>query len=120
MAIAYTLGPHPYILKRDKDLPEEEQTTFQLKNRTQEQWDHICPSWASTGTGYTLLGSTATKILKKVLAGWENYLDKDGNEIPYQASNMKANLNALNAGMRMELAGEVLDRNELTDTESKN
>jgi len=120
MAIAFTIGPHPYIPKSDRDLPEEDQTVFHLKNLTQEQWDKVCHHWARGGEGYTLLGPTATKILKMVLTGWDNYCDADGNPVPFNPHDMKANLNALSAGLRTELAGEVLDRNELTETESKN
>ena len=119
MAIAYSIGPFPFIAREDKDLPEELKTVFQLKNLTQDQWDRLAPQLGK-GNAFEFTGPIATKIVKMVLAGWENFNDMDGNSVEYNGSNPKANLNYLSAGLRVQIANEAIRRNELTDDESKN
>lgn len=120
MATAYSLEPQPYVLEEDKDKEEHDQTVFMLKNLSHDEWDVLVPSiTGGDGGSLSLMGSSATKILKKTMKGWENFNDSDGNPIEW-SQNMKTNLNRLSAGQRMELAMEAIRRQQLTQGEEKN
>jgi len=121
MVIAYTPGPFPFVIEEDLALPEDERTTFFLKNLSQEQWDKLIPTIAGReGEAINLMGAAATKICKLTLVNWENYRDAEGEEIPFEHGNMKANLNHLSAATRMKIAVEALNRNQLTENDEKN
>ena len=120
MATAYSTNPQPYILKEDREKDEEHQSVFQLKGLTNEQWDNLVPKmWGKNTESINLLGSSATKIVKMILKGWDNFKDENGDDIEF-SQKMSDNLNRLSAGMRMEFALEAINRQQLTEDESKN
>jgi hypothetical protein len=121
MVIAYTEGPFPFVPREDEGAKEEEQTRFMLKNLTREQWDRLMPLLSkSSENPMEFTGPIASKITGFVLAGWENYCDRDGEPVPFTPGDQKANLNKLSAGMRVQIANEAIRRNELTEDDSKN
>jgi len=120
MATAYSIKPRPFVLEEDRDKPEEEQTVFQLKGLTQDEWDAVIPLiGGKNADSITLLGSTASKICRYTLGGWDNLKDEEGEIVPF-SKKMKDNLNHLSAGQRMEIAVEALNRNQLNKEDEKN
>ena len=120
MAIAMSLEPEPYILECDKDKPEEEQTTFFLRNLSHQKWGAIMRQiGGKDGDAINLVGDSASVILLACLTGWKNYRQADGSEAPFE-KNMDKNLNRIPGGWRMELALEVINRNQMTADDEKN
>jgi len=120
MAIAFSLEPEPYVPKEDRDKDATEQTTFWLGNLSHQQWGRLMTRiGGKDGDSINLIGSAASDILRDTLTGWDNLRDKQGREITFEKG-MDRNLNRLPAGLRMELAMEVINRNNLTETDEKN
>lgn len=124
MAIAFSLEPEAYVPKEDREKEAEERTTFWLGNLSHQQWGRLMGRiGGKDGDSINLLGSAASDILRDTLTGWENFRDKEGREItflPHGGKNQDKNLDRMPAGLRMELAMEVIHRNRLTEDDEKN
>jgi len=120
MARALSLDPEPYVPKADESLPEAERTTFYMKNLSHQKWGALMRDiGGKDGDSINLAGTAASEILKTSLTGWDNFLDGWGNPIAWEKS-IDANLNRIPAGLRMELALEVINRNGVSEALEKN
>lgn len=132
MAIAFSLEPEPYVPKEDREKDENgeykkderDRTTFWLGNLSHQQWGRLMNRiGGKDGDTINLIGSAASDILRDTLTGWDNFRDAQGREITFLlhgGKNMDKNLDRIPAGLRMELAMEVIHRNKLTETDEKN
>lgn len=118
MVRAMSLDPEPYIPEDDRNA--DEQTTFYLKNLSHQKWGVLMRQiGGKDGDAINLCGNSASEILKATLTGWDNFLDGNGTPVPFD-SNMDKNLNRLSAGLRMELALEIINRNQMSKETEKN
>ena len=103
-----------------RTLPEEERAVFYLKNMSHQKWSTLMRQiGGKDGDAINLCGSSSSEILKYTLTGWDNFLDPAGVPVPFE-KNMDKNLNRIPAGLRMELALEVINRNKMTEELEKN
>jgi len=101
-----------YICKDDRDLPVEEQTIFTLRRIPLPKLAKIEDElYKATGIGKRReekirTGNNQMKILQEGLAGWENFKDEDGEDIPF--SNDVNLFSSIPADARRELADAIL------------
>lgn len=112
-----------YVTLADRELPKEQQTVFHLRR-------------LPTNVHVQLMDLTtaAHVALRAGLAGWTNFRDENGEEIPFKidprpealyglplkATASLATINRLAPADAMEIATTVLKGNELTKTDVKN
>lgn len=131
MPIALTFEPRAYVLKRERELPSERQTTFLLRPLRHAQREEAAEAkWRrDQATGELLIVSNgyrrARKILNGGLVGWERLLDRNGGLVPFPSvtdSPARAlpdeALDALGDDV-LELADEVWRISELSDADQK-
>jgi hypothetical protein len=79
--MAKALNPkkrHEYVLQKDRDLPENEQTTFLLRHLTAGEHASVTDRF-TRGEKHAGLVEAATLGV----AGWENLPDESGRTVPY-------------------------------------
>lgn len=66
-------------------------------------------------------GSAAMRTaISAALSGWENFLDADGNPVPFENDNRLANVNLLPFEVLGELFGEILQASRVGAEQAKN
>ena len=85
---------HRYVPIVDRDLPEKDQLVLLVEPLSPEDNAKIRDkTYKATGLGKKrfeqfLTGSTELEVIIKCLKGWENFMDTDGNNIPFNAQNI--------------------------------
>lgn len=154
MAVGLTPGEErPFVLKCDRELPEgdEGKSVFQLKtlpatvravlvdhSRVYEQDADDIKARASGGDevltmrARSLEGTTAKDACIAGLAGWSNFRDRHGVEIPFNTQDRKVHgvriksaptddtINRLTFDQMQELGDAILDNNTLQVDDRKN
>jgi len=117
----------PYVLKCDRDLPESEQTVFQLRGLTVAEEASVSDSMILAHSGSDELafraGTHQLTVLRFGLRDWSGFRDKDGNEVkcemvkghPRHISDVS--LDRLAPKDRQELMAVVLERGEIKTEE---
>lgn len=77
-----------YVLKADRELPEEQQTVFKLRPLSHTQRTKLQDMEYRWERGTDVIsmpqGSMSHQILQCGLAGWTNLRDAEGNEIEFR------------------------------------
>lgn len=132
---------HRYVTKADRPSPEAEQTVFILGTLSSRDIGRI----KDMATSFRMGGETAeegvdTKIertkmnfeaVRLALKGWENFLDAEGNAVPFKSFNRDVNatskdvvapdlLDRIPLDVVNELADFVLAQHTLEDADGKN
>lgn len=119
------------ILDEDKALPADKQSVFLCRPLTAHQLDNISgmANVALDGTSVQIpTGNKRLALLKASLVGWSNYVDADGNEIPFEREKGRvlvygvevdrpptdATLEWLNLDRFRELAEKIQEANRLS------
>jgi hypothetical protein len=117
-------------------VPIEKRTTFRLKflpSKTRLDLENIA-TMKRKGDVSINVGSIKWAAMKAGLAGWENFLDGDGNPIPFETDKGRRNisgivvenpptddtLDRLTPGQIQELADVIVEGNTLTKDDRKN
>jgi hypothetical protein len=133
MAVARTKRePVDYVLLADRELPQEERTVWKLRPLSAVERadidDHMGSIDPETGTFVAHTGTMILKALVVGLVGVDNLLDEDGGVVEFSdypkpkrtgkgISSVKTNwpfLDLLDADIRRELAGEIMQGSFLT------
>jgi len=138
MAIAITMVPFKYVLRCDRALNKDMQTSFLLRRLSAEEnaqiedairYSSTASSVAGNDPEVTVVqspGSTVLEILRVGLKGWENFLDEDHNPIAFTApSGMDStcpmsNIDKIHPDHRHELARAIEEGNTISEEDSKN
>lgn len=109
----------PYVLKTDRDLPKENQTTFHLKALSRMERAGVMDAYAKNQPA---IGQQLT--LEKGIAGWDNFINPETKApIEFEMKDGKPsikNLEWINPDDWAELADAIQERNKLTEEEVKN
>ncbi len=114
--------PWDYVVQDEQGLPPERQTVFKLKNLTVREVERLKNNlFAKQVSGdkvmeKLLIGSQERQALEMGLAGWENFLDQEGDPIPFSL----ADFDYIPPRYRAELALEIRGESELSGDEIKN
>ncbi len=123
-----------YILEEERDKPESERTTFRLrtlsKRATATIQDNLVGYDVAGSVVVSRPGTGALVACKLGIAGWENLLDADGNEVRPRFITSKASKGAIQALSPKsldvlpqfaidELGGAIMELNGLTSTGSE-
>lgn len=123
-----------YVLKVDRDLPEEERTLFRLRALSAAEQAKVEDQTASLSREDEIRvrsGSTILEALRLGLVGWEGFRDENGNEVPFRSTKRKvagvevpqcdpANLDWLLPEWRRELVEAITARGKLTEDDRGN
>lgn len=136
MAIGITTGQvHDYVLERERGLPPEQQTVFQLRTLTTRQRFRLMDLHRLRDGGVEIRqGEVQYTALKVGLVGWRNFLDANGAEIPFEREGgirsvnhidvngpaSDATLDRLASEDALELAEAVASAAHLTRADAKN
>jgi len=107
-----------YVLREDRGLPPDKQTIFKLKALSSEEFFAIQNIQYTNG-----FGTANQSVLIIGLVGWENFLDNQGQAVPFNLEDgacAQENLDRLTPAIMMELIGAIRKRNELSEDEIKN
>jgi hypothetical protein len=105
-----------YVLRCDRELPEEDQTVFILRPLTvSEQAEVADVMFGGTAGSEDLIvrsGSVQIKTLRKGLVGWKNFLREDGSEVTFAVENKRKGiqlqlLDLLSMEHRVELSDAI-------------
>lgn len=97
MAIAVNpKQPFDYVLKADRELPPDEQTTFHLRplsHTERVQLDNMRYQMdGKTNQVGSPQGNIADKALKCGLQGWVNLRDSNGEQVPFEIERKSLNI----------------------------
>ena len=109
-----------YILKRDRNKPEEEQTIFYLRAMTASQYDQIIDLGADPKTKPSEVNY---KILRFGLLNWENLKNQSGEMIEAKKEGnfiKKESLDLLPFSVRQELIEQIMELAQLSEEAEKN
>lgn len=131
MAYAPMTGEWEYVLREDRKLPPEEQTTWILGGLTYRDMEYIMSrALGVDGDGAvsvtTNAQAQARRVLNRGLRGWKNYRRQDGSQIEFRSVD--------EGGVRIlpeeildtlyphaiELANAITERSRLTERQEKN
>jgi len=124
MAIA--VDPHRsvrYVLKEDRELPEDQQTVFLLRALSARELAQVEDGMSVVTPGGDVriaTGSQSLRTLDLGLTGWENFLTPDGKLVPFDGNAKASNWDYLRPSWRRELSNAILDQTRLTEAERKN
>jgi hypothetical protein len=120
----------PYVLRDERDLPPEQQTTFLLAALPNHAMLSIL-QMMQHGQSKAWIEVALTAGLR----GWENFNDADGNATPFRREDnqtrtlhgveikgpvSRGTLEVLPAGILLELAEAIVSANKLTVEDAKN
>lgn len=84
MALAYAHETFDHVLRQDRQLPPEEQTTFHLRTlpwkilrKIKDREVHF----SDGGTGGVAMGTREELMVRHGIAGWTNLLDREGRSV---------------------------------------
>ena len=117
----------PYVLKDDRELPEAEQTVFELRGLTVSEEAAVSDSMILAHGGTDELsfraGTHQLTILRMGLRRWSNFAGNDGKPVPFEVgkgyprSVTDECLDRLLPRHRQELANAILERGTITEAE---
>jgi len=112
-----------YIPKEDRDKAKDEQTIFNVKFLTSgsnatlrdETYDVV-------GTGkqrkeMLKTGTTELKSLKLGLKGWSNFVDNDGEPVPFDGENIDKMIDMIPPIVRTEISDFIRGESTLDDSD---
>ena len=112
-----------YIPKEDRDKAKDEQTIFSVKFLTSgsnatlrdETYDVV-------GTGkqrkeMLKTGTTELKSLKLGLKGWSNFVDNDGEPVPFDGENIDKMIDMIPPIVRTEISDFIRGESTLDDSD---
>lgn len=114
---------YPYVAKEERKLMKDDQTRFMIKYldcvRQAELQDDL---YNVEGMGKErrerlLTGTRMTSILETNLVGWENFMDHDGNPVPFDKADPKKNINKIPPRVRQELADAIAGEGDVSEGE---
>ena len=139
MAVARRLVSFTYILKDDREAPEERQTQFHLRPLTYKEQEQISPSAVQRNDDMEITISPMTmarKVLNFALEGWDNFCDQDGNPVEFERANEQPpayggknrraitfipdHLFDLLTPYALELTNAITDRSDISEDLGKN
>ena len=125
--------PFDYVLVAERDLPEEDRTVFHLRGLTIEEETNLNNGMLSSQMGGDEVnwntGDYQLSTLKRGVLGWENFMDKRGEPVPFRtmdpgkATSRKMAgvtnecLNTISSTDRTELANAITSRGKVTEDE---
>lgn len=80
---------HPFVPAIDRKLPEKEQLTFMVEMLPPKDNAELRDkTYKATGLGKKrseqfLTGTVELEVIQKCLKGWNNFIDQDGNQVPF-------------------------------------
>lgn len=135
MAIARSMTAREYILKCDRELPQEQQTVFlitPLSAKAQTEIEDLLSSdenaimEIATDDRTVKMPYDAGRSEKKMralrvgLTGWRNYKDAEGNDVPFEKFSPDERLSLLYPDWREELAEFMASLNYPDEAALKN
>lgn len=76
-------GSFDYVLKRDRELPKEQQTTWHLRALTESEWARVLDLvYVGTGEEPAGVATVSIETLRRGLVGATNLLGPDGKPLP--------------------------------------
>jgi hypothetical protein len=116
-----------YVLVDDRELPKEQQTTFELRGLTVSEEASVTDSMILAHGGVEEMsvraGTHALTVLRYGLRGWRNFHDADGNAVEFETGRghpkqvTDACLDRLLPKYRQEIMQAILDRGTVTESE---
>lgn len=90
----------PYVLRRERELPREQQTTFHLRALTNSQRFSLLDMNTVQGGSASLRGGTMAQTALRIgLAGWDNLADENGSQVAYAATPGKTLIHGVTADL---------------------
>jgi len=76
----------PFVLKRDKDLPKEQQTIFYSRVMSVRRMQELASQYEKKGPKVTMAFTldNLTKLINEFLAGWDNFHLSDGTTAVFE------------------------------------
>lgn len=116
-----------YVLECDRNLPEDEQTVFELRPLSIAEETKVQDALFGGGdAGMTMRTGTGQLMrLRFGLVGCKNLLDASGSEVPFETSKgsprhvTDAFLERLGPDARAELSDAIAERGEVSEAEGK-
>jgi hypothetical protein len=109
------LTPEWYTPECEKGV--DDPTRFKLKPLDGKEYMEIMSEFRREESGeFTISSRGLHAALKYGLVGWENFMDSHGKDVKYSPHN----LGKVPPIILQELAGEIINRSELGETERKN
>lgn len=126
-----------YVLKAERDKPEEEQSVFELGVLTSRQeaklQDQAFSMSGATMVATTPSGTMNLQTLRAALRNWRKVRARDGSEVPFECEGKRLDvlgeqldppsyktLDRIHPDDRAELAQAIRNANRVTDDEAKN
>lgn len=117
----------PYVLKCDRDLPDESRTVFQLRGLTVAEEASVSDSMILAHSGSDELafraGTHQLTILRFGLRGWEKLMDAEGEPVKFETTRSHPRhvtddcLDRLAPSDRQELMSAILERGDISAAE---
>lgn len=125
MAIALTRKTIDYILESERQLDKSQQTIFKIKPLSAKQYAKIQDSMRfhrkeDGEQNIENLGTYTYEVLIYGLAGWENFLDQEGNQVKFNSKSYDENIDCLPLDIRFELANAIMELSILGGEKEKN
>lgn len=106
-----------YVLECDRELPQEQQTTWELCGLSRSDEEAVIDASFSydrvTGDVVPRIGSRAGAILRRGLRGVRRFFDANGREVPFEKVNGVVSedfLNHLPSAVCAELVNAITER----------
>jgi len=113
-----------YVLKDNREDQEEEQTVFHLRALSLKQRTKL-QNMVSASSGddedttvmQIAIGDRSLYSCEHGIAGWDNFIDGEGNEVEFRsvgASASRKSLEVIGSSDMAELSNEIVERSSLT------
>ena len=119
----------PYVLEEDRDLPEDQQTVFQLRGLTVSEEAQVSDSMLLAHSGSDEVafraGTQQLTVLRFGLKGWEKFHTAEGEEVKFEVTKghpkhvTDACLDRLLPKHRQELMNAVMERGQINASEGE-
>lgn len=120
MAVAIDPGvPLAVMVKSDRELPKEKQTTFMMLPMTRKEFGQFSLLDRDGIDGMKAM-EHLEKLLAEKLTGWDNFLAPDGKQIKFDDSNKCANVDKIPVGLIGEIFEAYAEANGLSPQQVKN
>lgn len=105
-----------YVLKEDRELPEDRRPVFLLRPLT--MFDRIEMSETYENDEKRLPRKMA-HMVQLVLSGWRNFKDSDGEPLEFDPENPRAAVSCLRLDQMVELFNEVMQAESVTTEDAE-
>lgn len=133
MAVALTLTPREYVLKCDRELPQDQQSVFLIRPLTAKETTEVTDRLRFSGRTIEFGEGEEKKsfpvpdnrtdnlyqIVRLGLVGWKNFKDESGKDVPFGADRDE-NLNYLYTLWILELHEAIDALSDLKEEQVKN